>query len=308
MNCQDDALSETAQKIIIDTCISTFEIYYIYPGKVAEIKEYVNHRYGRGDYQGIKDINELAHQLRRDFRLVTNDSHIWIDVIENLPVSDSDVSDKEQTEELSENNFGFSEFEVLTGNIAYLKIDAFVDLKFGKDTAYAIMNRLQDCDAIIFDLRDNHGGNENMVRYLASFFFEGKVQLNSLYFRFADSLVTGWTDPGICEKKIIRQRLFILTSESTSSAAESFTYVMKNFNRATIVGQNTKGAAHWKETFVLREHGIFLEIPVAYPLNPVTGRDWEGSGIAPDISVSANQALEKAIILAKEWMNQPRQE
>jgi C-terminal processing protease CtpA/Prc len=59
------------------------------------------------------------------------------------------------------------------------------------------MGRLSECDAIIFDLRENHGGNENMVRFIASYFFEDKVQLNSLYFRFSDSLMTHWTDPGV---------------------------------------------------------------------------------------------------------------
>ena len=121
--------------------------------------------------------------------------------------------------------------------------------------------------------------------------------MNSLYFRYNDTLVEEWTDPDIVENKLIHQKLIILTSENTASAAESFTYVMKNYYRATIIGQKTRGAAHWKETFTIPDLGIFLEIPVARPINPVTGTDWERTGIIPDILVPEDKALEHALHL-----------
>ena len=75
---------------------------------------------------------------------------------------------------------------------------------------------------------------------------------------------------------------------------------MKHYNRAIIVGQKTRGAAHWNETFIIRDLDIFMEIPVARPVNPVTSTDWEGTGIIPDIPVPADQALGHALRLIRD--------
>jgi len=94
--------------------------------------------------------------------------------------------------------------------------------------------------------------------------------------------------------KMLDQDVYILTSQNTASAAESFSCTMKHYNRAIIVGESTRGAAHWVETYKFPHLGIFLEIPVARPINPVTQKGWEGEGIHPDVEVVAEQALEKA--------------
>ena len=73
---------------------------------------------------------------------------------------------------------------------------------------------------------------------------------------------------------------------------------MKHYQKATIVGESTRGAAHWKVTFKFLLLEIFAEIPVAKSINPVTKRDWEGEGIKPDIEIPANEALDAAIKLA----------
>ncbi|MFC1514264.1 S41 family peptidase, partial [candidate division KSB1 bacterium] len=69
---------------------------------------------------------------------------------------------------------------------------------------------------------------------------------------------------------------------------------MKHYKRATIIGERTRGAAHWKETYKFPDQGIFLEIPVARPINPVTQKGWEGEGVKPDVEITENKALEKA--------------
>ncbi|MBN1183182.1 MAG: S41 family peptidase [Bacteroidales bacterium] len=299
-SCQNMTLSVKEKINITDTCLSAFKDYYIYPDHITELEMIVKNKLREGDYDSISNLENLTCQLRKDFRTILKDKHIWIDILENLPVKDSDVSDSIKTEKLKKSNFGFIELQFLPGDIAYLKLDAFVDYNFGKETASRYMKRLTEGDAIIIDLRENHGGHENMVRFIASYFFADSVQLNSLYFRFSDSLITQWTDPVTAGDRLIHQRLFILTSGNTSSAAESFTYAMKNYKRATIIGETTMGAAHWKETYILPDLGIFLEIPVARPVNPVTKKDWEGTGISPDISISSDKALERAIELARD--------
>ncbi len=284
---------------IIDTCLSAFRLHYIYPDAVGQMEKYIQKRVAEGDYDNLPDLEKLTERIKNDLRKISGDRHIWVDVMDNLPVTEA-ASEEAIIEEKKQNNFGFVKLEILPGNIGYLRLDGFTDLKYARETAIHAMGMLANCNAIILDLRDNHGGHENMVHFIASYFFEEKTQLNSLYFREADSLVEGWTDPGIPGQKLIHQALILLTSQNTASGAESFAYTMKNYRRATIVGERTRGAAHWKECFQYPDLDIFLEIPVARPINPVTQKGWEGDGVAPDIEINSENALDKAYKLALE--------
>ncbi|MFC1502453.1 S41 family peptidase [bacterium] len=290
---------------IVNSCFTAFNKHYVYPEMIPRIEEFVRRKIVEGQYKNVSNLLELTKQLRKDFRYISNDRHIWIDIMQNIPVKDSDVSDEDKIKELRKTNFGFVKFEILEGNIAYLRLDGFKNLDYAEKTAAAVMCSLAYSDAIIFDLRFNHGGNGNMVHFLSSYFFEKKTQLTSLYFREADSLATAWTDPNVPGKKLLQQPLFILTSKNTASAAESFAYTMKNYNRATVVGKYTRGAGHWNESYQFPQLGIFLEIPVARPINPVTNTGWEGKGVQPDVEISEKDALDKAYHLALEKKRSP---
>jgi hypothetical protein len=47
-----------------------------------------------------------------------------------------------------------------------------------------------------------------------------------------------------------------------------------------------------------------LVVPFARAVNPITKTNWEGTGVTPDISVPADQALEKAYLLALEKLKE----
>jgi C-terminal processing protease CtpA/Prc len=40
---------------------------------------------------------------------------------------------------------------------------------------------------------------------------------------------------------------------------------------------------------------ITMSVPYGRAVNPITGTNWEGVGVAPDIAVPADQALERAL-------------
>ncbi len=85
----------------------------------------------------------------------------------------------------------------------------------------------------------------------------------------------------------------MLTSSKTLSAAEEFCYNLQSLKRATVVGERTGGGAHMGKFFRLDDH-FEAYISVARSVNPVTGSNWEGSGVSPDIEVPADQALNVA--------------
>jgi C-terminal processing protease CtpA/Prc len=65
-------------------------------------------------------------------------------------------------------------------------------------------------------------------------------------------------------------------------------------DRATIVGEVTRGMAHPSEEVVVNDY-FRMSIPFLRTENVNTGTDWEGVGVIPDIDVPAAYALEAAV-------------
>ena len=164
-------------------------------------------------------------------------------------------------------------------------------------TAIAAMNFLGHVDAIIFDLRNNGGGDPKMVAFLSSYLFEDPTHLNDLYNRKEDSTTQYWTLPFVPGNRLPKQPAFVLTSKSTFSGGEEFTYNLKNLKRATIVGETT--GAHPVAGHRVDDH-FMIGVPFARAINPITKTNWEGTGVTPDVTAKASDALPIAEKLATE--------
>jgi hypothetical protein len=93
--------------------------------------------------------------------------------------------------------------------------------------------------------------------------------------------------------------LYVLTSKYTGSGAEEFTYNMKNLERATIIGETTGGAAHPVDSRIV-ESCFVMHLPTGRPVNPISGKNWETTGVEPHIAVPADRALDNAYLMAIE--------
>ena len=51
---------------------------------------------------------------------------------------------------------------------------------------------------------------------------------------------------------------------------------------------------------------LILVVPHARSISPITKTDWEGTGVEPDVKVSAEEALDTAEKLAAERIEQQR--
>jgi hypothetical protein len=65
------------------------------------------------------------------------------------------------------------------------------------------------------------------------------------------------------------------------------------------VRERTAGAAHPAFDYRVGEH-FTLTIPTSRYVNAVTGTDWEGAGVVPDVSVPNGRALQTAELIALE--------
>jgi C-terminal processing protease CtpA/Prc len=74
----------------------------------------------------------------------------------------------------------------------------------------------------------------------------------------------------------------------TASGRQSWTLPQQG--RATIVGERTGGGAHPRRGFTVHAH-LELTVPVARPVDAMSGTNWERVGVAPDIDIPADQAF-----------------
>jgi C-terminal processing protease CtpA/Prc len=160
------------------------------------------------------------------------------------------------------------------------------------------MNFINGTDALIIDMRKNGGGNPAMVALVCSYLFGPEpVHLNDLYWREGNRTDEFWTKKEVAGKRYLNKDVYVLTSKRTFSGAEEFTYNLKNLKRATIIGETTGGGAHPGGGFRINEHfGVF--VPTGRAISPITKTNWEGTGVTPDISVPADQALLVARLMA----------
>jgi C-terminal processing protease CtpA/Prc len=66
-------------------------------------------------------------------------------------------------------NCAFEKIEILPENIGYLKFNMFANPDVCGSTVVAAMNFLAHVDSIIFDLRENNGGDPRMVAFIATY-------------------------------------------------------------------------------------------------------------------------------------------
>jgi C-terminal processing protease CtpA/Prc len=92
--------------------------------------------------------------------------------------------------------------------------------------------------------------------------------------------------------------VYVLTSGSTWSGAEQFSYDLKMLKRAILVGETTRGGTHAGVFHRIDDH-FGIGIPEEKPINPFGKDDREAVGVQPDVKVKAADALETAVKLAE---------
>jgi C-terminal processing protease CtpA/Prc len=244
--------------------------------------------------------------VTKDLRAVSRDRHLAVEYLpydrprQQVANTTAHLEDERmlRRKAMERDNCGFRNLEILPNNLGYLKLDRFADPMFCGETAVAAMTFLSHVDAIIFDLRENHGGDPKMVALIISYLFENPTHLNDLYNRKQNITTQYWTLPYLPSERLANKKAFVLTSKSTFSAAEEFSYDLKSLKRAILIGETTQGGSHPVDSHEIRQ--FVVQIPGTRVVNPITKTDWEGRGVEPDRPIIASKALEEAQILASE--------
>ncbi len=284
---------------LITAIADSLSRYYIFPEKAGEISAYLKFREKLGAYDSLLNTpQKLAQQIATDISHAHHDPHLRVafDPDFNAQVAFNPTAEQKEYVKnyWKENNYSFKKVELLPGNIGYLAFNLFVDdIEAAKPTIKAALTFLANADAVIIDLRDNMGGNPKMVSQIESYFFSTKTEMNHLIDRTIGDTIYMFADPSKTDGLYLPVPVYILTSQHTFSGAEDFSYGMQVAKRAVIVGETTGGGAHPQKPFTVNQ-GFVVYIPFARSLNPVTKKDWEGTGVIPDVKTPAENALLKA--------------
>lgn len=306
MNTSSDtppALDTATRSEVINTLLTLLQKHYIFPQVAQEIENALRLRMSKGEYEQITSGEQLAQVLTTHIQEVSKDKHLRVSYsAEALPEQKEQQSEQQQRARWHEywriQNYGFHKVERLPGNIGYLDFRAFYPTEYAGETAIAAMNFLANTDALIIDVRHNHGGYPEMIALITSYLFSPEpVHLNSLYWRSSNTTQQFWTLPYVPGQRYLNKPIYVLTSHETFSGGEEFTYNLKNLKRATIIGETTAGGAHPGDMQRINAH-FEVFIPDGRAINPITHTNWEGTGVTPDIEVPQEDALKTAQKLA----------
>ncbi len=296
-------LEDKARRQVVQALARELNRAYVFPEKAQAMERELDTRQRQHAYDTAASRIAFARALTEDMQRVTRDKHLHVEVECSRGAARSGREHRAPaTAPDTDRPRVFGQTRRLDGNIAYLDIATFgVPGNEARDEIRDAMSAAADAAAIIFDVRRNGGGEPETVALVSSYLFGAEpVHLNSLYWRIPDRTDDFFTDPRVQGAKFGPTKpVYVLTSGRTFSAAEEFTYNLQTRKRAVIVGETTGGGAHPGDMVPL-PHGFTVFVPSGRAINPITNTNWEGTGVTPDVAVTADAALETAHKLALE--------
>ncbi len=159
------------------------------------------------------------------------------------------------------------------------------------EAAFAL---LRDARGVVVDLRRNGGGDPGTATLVLDWLLGGEpTHISDVIYR--DRTRQWWTTGRLADRAPPRGTpVSVLVGEGTFSSGEALAYHLQSQGRARLVGGRTPGAADHITPVVVSRHVRAL-LPEARVVDAVTGTNWEGTGVVPDIPCAPAEALDAAI-------------
>lgn len=290
----DEAIMEETVRSVARVLSET----YIDPSIGKAMADTILDHLSGGVYTAANKTGRLADMLTEDAVAVSRDRHVWIEAT-NPMLQQSTYPENRPIEELRRENFHFRKVEVLPGNVGYLKFDMIHDDQEAQDIAANALASVGHCDALIFDLRDNIGGEWGSGRLILSYLFPKNTILSRRFDRGGRLVGTDSTLAELTGRRFDENVLvYVLTGDRTGSAAEAFTFALQQSGRGTVVGQTTVGAGYRCDEVRINPRFI-LSVSTFRVVSGFTETSFQGIGVIPDISVAEENALETSLEDAK---------
>tara|TARA_R110002073_G_scaffold18767_10_gene69193 strand:- start:25065 stop:26375 length:1311 start_codon:yes stop_codon:yes gene_type:complete len=295
------AIDSSARTRTVEDVAQQIEDNFYDSTRGAEIASELRIALSERAFDGADDAASLSDLLTS--RLRAHDNHFSVRYLGPPPERPGNdgpgQGQRINIDALARANFGFQEVAILPGNVGYIDLRQFAPAQVAGDTALAALNFVANTDAVIFDVRNNGGGAPSMVQFLISHFLDPMDErpINTFVSSARDYpselMSLSWL-PGQARPDV---PLYVLTSGNTGSAGEAFPYHLQAMERATIVGETTYGAGNPGGLFPAGD-GFAVFVSTGSARNPITGTNWEGTGVIPDVETSSEAALNAALMLA----------
>ncbi|MEV4262022.1 S41 family peptidase [Kribbella sp. NPDC049584] len=281
--------------------------YYVFPEIGAEVADRLAAAVTEGRYDDLGTPEELAERVTADLQVGNRDKHLrLIFRRDGLPDDTDPVAEEAHWRRRAALDAGgMARVERLDGNIGLLEIRPLLyPPNLAGPAVTAAMSLLASTDALLIDLRRCVGGSPDQVAFVCSHLLDSDepIHLQDLV-KPADGTVRQfWTTPYVPGPRFSGAKpIWVLTSPTTFSGGEELAYNLQQFGRAVVVGERTGGGAHPREGFKLHEQ-LEASVPVARSVSSVTGTNWEGIGVVPDLDVPADEAFAYAYRLAAAYV------
>ncbi|MFE5721261.1 S41 family peptidase [Streptomyces erythrochromogenes] len=286
---------------IIERALERIGAGYVFPEKTADIDAAVRRRLAAGEYDGL-DERALCEAVTAHIQEVCPDKHLrlmWVEEPQSLEPEDQDAGRAAFLALLEAENHGVRRVERLEGGVTVVDLRLISTADEGAAVIGAAMQMASRGSALVLDLRACRGGSPEGAAMWCSYFFpDDQVHLNDIYERATGTTRQYWTLAHLPAPRYLDRPVYVLTSALTFSGGEDVAYTLQAHGRAVLVGETTRGGAHPTDRHAVGEH-VLVAVPAARTINTVTGGNWEGVGVVPDVPVPADQALDTALKAAR---------
>ncbi|RAG83825.1 peptidase S41 [Streptacidiphilus pinicola] len=285
---------------VVDATAELLAEHYVFPEVAAELAALLRRRSAAGAYP-TQSAAELAEAVTADLRSLNGDLHLRLKHHEE-PVSSGqgEALMAEMRRKFDASLGGVPRVELLEGGVALLEIaPAMFPVDWAAEPLAAALTLVAPAPALVLDLRRNTGGDPETVAFICAYLLDGRTHLNTLLKRQGEVAEQFWTPSHVPGARFGGSKpLYVLTSGATFSGGEELAYDLQQLGRAQIVGETTGGGAHPRKGWTVHPH-LEASVPVARAVNPVSGTNWEGVGVRPDVPCDADEALDRALALAR---------
>jgi C-terminal processing protease CtpA/Prc/Arc/MetJ family transcription regulator len=260
----------------------------------ARVDEMLRRSLADGRYSAAPDDAALAAMVTRDLYAATHDKHLVLQALRDVPAErerSASQADASRAVTVRRSNAGVRRIEILAGNVGCLELTNFFRPEEASDAIAAAMQTLAHADALILDLRSNGGGSPSTVALLASYLLEPGLPLWDIAHRPPES-PDHYATVTVSRHDVTRP-VYVLTSSQTFSGGEGLAFILQERHRAEIVGEVTAGAANAGRPYRVNAR-FSVTVPNGQVQSAVSGGNWEGGGVTPEVKVSAPDALKVA--------------
>jgi hypothetical protein len=304
------AVEQLSGREIVTKALELLRANYVFPEQAGQAATAIEARLEAGEYDDLDEIT-LTERLTRDLQEITGDRHLRVVLGGGAGPRRQRIGEPEEPKDHEArrlamrrigrlDNFGIRQVERLDGNVGYLDVRRVAVPANAGPAIGAAMELVAGTYALIIDLRHNGGGAPEGVVFWCSYLLdEQPTHLNDIFHADTGETRQFWALPYVPGTRYLDRPVYVLTSGHTFSGGEDFAYTLQALGRATVVGETTGGGAHPTRGFPISA-AVHIGIPFARSVNPVTGTNWQGTGVVPDVPADAERAYDVAYARALE--------